>query len=96
MLLEDTLELHEGQNQEREKHGIQEMRSNRKANGKPERMRRKCVSRQVLRKITLDDGRIWKATGGCIHWGWRREGNSMRLLDEFDAIGRSFRVYWQV
>ena len=45
MLPEDVLQLSQGENQEREKLGIQEMRPNRKAKGKAEMMGRKLCSR---------------------------------------------------
>lgn len=47
-MLRNMLQLSEGENQEREKHGIWEMRSNRKAKGKPGMTGRKCAKMTVV------------------------------------------------
>ena len=54
MLLEDVLQLNKGENQERQEHGIQEMRSNRKAKGKLGMMGRKRIRMTAVYQVGLE------------------------------------------
>ena len=84
--------------QESEKHGIQEMRSNRKAKGKLGMMGRKCTKMTVICQGGLEKNHpgasreYGRPEESCVQWRKIYD----RLPDEFDHTGRGILVHWQV
>lgn len=108
MLLEDTLELNEGENQEREKHGIQEMRSNRKANenlkcweGNVSQVRPWEKSPRTMAEYGRPQEAVSTTGGGGTQWDYLMNltllGGVLEFIGKFEAEVVSHRKYlWKM